>query len=183
LLRSPTRGTEVALSSLDAAEEEVVMKILVGVDDSPCSRAALETIKRIRWPVGTQVTVVSAVPVPTAVYADVYVPGGSAEAYSEIMEIERRRHEELVARIEQELRDHGLATRAEVLPGDPREAIVDAAKRDGIDLVVVGSHGRAGLAKLLMGSVASHVVTHAPCSVLVVREPAAKSTRSQAEGR
>jgi nucleotide-binding universal stress UspA family protein len=39
----------------------------------------------------------------------------------------------------------------------------------GADLVVVGSHGRTGLAKLVLGSVASHVVTHAPCSVLVVK--------------
>ena len=39
----------------------------------------------------------------------------------------------------------------------------------GADLVVVGSHGRTGLGKLLMGSVASHVVSHAPCTVMVVK--------------
>jgi len=53
--------------------------------------------------------------------------------------------------------------------GDPREALVLAAESDQADLVVVGSHGRSGLTKLLLGSVASHVVTHAPCNVLVVK--------------
>jgi nucleotide-binding universal stress UspA family protein len=53
--------------------------------------------------------------------------------------------------------------------GDPREAIVEAARKTGADLVVVGSHGRTGIGKLVLGSVASHVVTHAPCSVLVVK--------------
>jgi len=47
--------------------------------------------------------------------------------------------------------------------------LVDVARREGIDLLVVGSHGRTGLGKLLMGSVAAHVVGHAGCNVLVVR--------------
>jgi universal stress protein A len=49
---------------------------------------------------------------------------------------------------------------------------VDEARREKADLIVVGSHGRSGMAKLLLGSVAAHVVSHAPCSVLVVRPPA-----------
>jgi nucleotide-binding universal stress UspA family protein len=55
--------------------------------------------------------------------------------------------------------------------GDPRDAIVRVAEREHADLVIVGSHGRTGLPKLLMGSVASYVVTHAPCPVLVVKHP------------
>jgi nucleotide-binding universal stress UspA family protein len=57
-----------------------------------------------------------------------------------------------------------------VLQGDPREMLIEEARSERADLVVVGSHGRTGLDRLLMGSVASHVVTHAPCSVLVVKE-------------
>ncbi len=48
-------------------------------------------------------------------------------------------------------------------------ALLDEAARRRVDLIVVGSHGRTGLTKLMMGSVASHIVTHAPCSVLVVK--------------
>jgi nucleotide-binding universal stress UspA family protein len=80
-----------------------------------------------------------------------------------------RQAEELTSRVEREFQDAGLATEARVLHGDPRQALVDAATEVGADLVVVGSHGRTGLDKLVMGSVASHVVSHAPCSVMVVK--------------
>ena len=68
-----------------------------------------------------------------------------------------------------ELTGAGFSTEARVVRGDPRDALVDTARTMGADLVVVGSHGRTGLAKLVLGSVASHVVTHSPCSVLVVK--------------
>jgi nucleotide-binding universal stress UspA family protein len=52
--------------------------------------------------------------------------------------------------------------------GQPHEFIVKEAKGRGIDLIVVGTHGRSGLKKLFMGSVAQKVIGHAPCAVLVV---------------
>lgn len=55
------------------------------------------------------------------------------------------------------------------MTGDPRTELVESAIAEEADLLIVGSHGRTGIARLLMGSVASYVVTHAPCSVLVVR--------------
>jgi universal stress protein A len=60
-----------------------------------------------------------------------------------------------------------------MVQGDPRDALVETARQDRVDLIIVGSHGRTGLSKLLLGSVASHVVSHAPCNVLVVKLPAA----------
>ena len=53
--------------------------------------------------------------------------------------------------------------------GDPRTVIVDEAKEWSADLIVMGSHGYTGLKRLLLGSVAHSVVSHAPCSVEVVR--------------
>jgi len=142
------------------------MKILIGVDDSPHSAAALEFVKRMTWPGGSEAVVVSAVRTAVALYSEVFIPVGQAESITDDL---RKYHEELVARAESQLRDCGFKTSTRVLMGDPREAILDMAKRECADLIVVGSHGRSGLTKLLMGSVASHVVTHAPCDVLVVR--------------
>lgn len=51
----------------------------------------------------------------------------------------------------------------------PAVAIVDTAKREGCDLIIMGSHGRRGLDRLLIGSQAQRVVTNAPCPVLVCR--------------
>jgi nucleotide-binding universal stress UspA family protein len=53
----------------------------------------------------------------------------------------------------------------------PSEAIVQYAKNEGVDVIVMGTHGRSGLAHLFMGSVAERVVRLSPCPVLTVRHP------------
>ena len=55
--------------------------------------------------------------------------------------------------------------------GDAAAAICQVAERLGVDVIIVGSHGRTGLARLFLGSVSEHVVRHAPCPVLVIRNP------------
>jgi nucleotide-binding universal stress UspA family protein len=55
--------------------------------------------------------------------------------------------------------------------GDPAVAISDLAKSEGVDLIVMGTHGRTGLRRLLMGSVAEAIVRRAPCPVFVLKEP------------
>jgi nucleotide-binding universal stress UspA family protein len=56
--------------------------------------------------------------------------------------------------------------------GDAADVICRVADRLGVDVVIVGSHGRSGLGRLFLGSVSEHVVRHAPCPVLVVRNRA-----------
>jgi nucleotide-binding universal stress UspA family protein len=58
-----------------------------------------------------------------------------------------------------------------LLKGEPVEQIVRMAKEEGADLIVMGTHGRSGLSRVLMGSVAEWVLRRAPCPVLTVREP------------
>jgi universal stress protein A len=65
------------------------------------------------------------------------------------------------------------AASADVVFGYAAKAIVDCASRSGVDLIVMGSHGRTGIAHLILGSVAEAVVRTAPCPVLTVRHRAA----------
>lgn len=142
------------------------MKILIGVDGSPHSKAALDYVKTMTWPKETKVVVLSA-SIPMISYAAVdasglaWLQGADDEMTAQA--------QNLAASTERELRAAGFATEALVVKGDPRDTLVDTARSLHADLVVVGSHGRTGLAKLVLGSVATHVVTHAPCSVLVVK--------------
>jgi nucleotide-binding universal stress UspA family protein len=88
--------------------------------------------------------------------------------------------EEQAAMWQQEVSEaqHELADTSAALPdvpvekvvevGDAAAAICQVAERLGVDVVVVGSHGRTGLARILLGSVSEHVVRHAPCPVLVI---------------
>ena len=145
------------------------MKILIGVDDSAHSRAAVDFVRQMVWPQGTTIQVLTVVQPVIATYAEAYVP---APSYVGAFNQESlRHHQETAAGAERELQREGLGTSAKVLNGDPRTELVEAARSERADLLVVGSHGRTGVAKLLMGSVAAHVVAHAPCSVMVVKRP------------
>ncbi|MGO9838636.1 MAG: universal stress protein [Polyangiaceae bacterium] len=64
----------------------------------------------------------------------------------------------------------GIQAESQVTVGVPWQAICDAARRTDADLIVIGSHGYGGLDRLL-GTTAAKVVNHAPCSVVVAREP------------
>jgi universal stress protein A len=71
--------------------------------------------------------------------------------------------------MESELQNRGVAAEAYQREGCPFDEIVKMAKHLKVDLIIIGSHGRTGLAHLLIGSVAQRVVEHAQCPVLVVR--------------
>ena len=121
----------------------------------------------MRWPAGSTIVVLCAAQhIPAGLTA--YEP---QPLLQEITEAQRARLQETVAGAERLLRENGLSAVGRVCAGDPRAALIEAAQHERVDLLVVGSHGRTGLAKLMLGSVSSHVVTHAPCSVLVVKGP------------
>jgi len=71
----------------------------------------------------------------------------------------------------EELKQHHLTAKPLVRPGNPALEIVEAARQELIDLIIMGTHGRTGFKHTVLGSVAENVVRHAPCPVLVVREP------------
>jgi general stress protein 26/nucleotide-binding universal stress UspA family protein len=143
------------------------MKILLAMDDSPYSSEAVREIARRKWPAGTTVRVLSAVedipPPATELWYD--AGGGLETANQELTE----RFEQLTRRTAESLADAGLHAEPLVRHGDPRSVIVEEAKEWGADLIVLGSHGYKGLKRLLLGSVAQAVVSHATCSVEVVR--------------
>lgn len=146
------------------------MKVLIGVDGSAHADATLEFVKKMKWAADDSFTVVSAAYLVFGTYTEPFTPSGvDTGAWLEEL---TKAGEELVTKGARRLTEVGLKAKGRVVRGDPREALLDEARREGADLIVVGSHGRTGLTKIVMGSVASHVVTHAPCSVLVVKAPA-----------
>jgi nucleotide-binding universal stress UspA family protein len=120
------------------------------------------------WPADTEIIVSSSVELPFGPYVETYAP--VAVDVGVWIEELTKLHKDIASRGARKLADAGLRTQERVLEGDPREALIEEARKERADLIVVGSHGRTGLEKLVMGSVATHVVTHAPCSVMVVRQ-------------
>lgn len=88
------------------------------------------------------------------------------EITNKILKQTRQAGEQYVA----EAKAMGVAAKIEVKQGvSPADLIVKLAEDEKVDLIVMGSRGKKGIARFLIGSVASKVVNHAPCSVLVVR--------------
>jgi nucleotide-binding universal stress UspA family protein len=148
------------------------MNVMIAVDGSPHSDAAVEFVRKMTLPQGSRVTVVSSVALPTFSYVGSYVPA-DLQVETWLGEITKA-HEDVVSRDVTALHAAGVHVESRVLQGDPRDTLVEEARRLGANLLVVGSHGRTGFDKLVMGSVSSHVMAHAPCSVLLVKLKAAK---------
>jgi nucleotide-binding universal stress UspA family protein len=112
--------------------------------------------------------------------ADIEIPwwSGFPEAGSpEVMPIyvdaanaSRKQHDELAREMTAQLQTAGRAAEADRREGDAATEILAAASASKADLIVMGTHGRTGIARLVLGSVARNVLQHATCSVLIVRE-------------
>ena len=155
---------------MQVAQRIAQMKILLAIDDSEFSKAATQAvIARIR-PRGTQVRVLHVVEPPSLlVTREMHDDPAIDTAWK--AELELKQAETLVANTGGMLRSKGLKVSTSVEQGDPKSTIVDAASKWHADLIVLGAHGRKGLARFLMGSVSEGVARHAPCSVEIVRIP------------
>jgi nucleotide-binding universal stress UspA family protein len=90
-----------------------------------------------------------------------------------------RQEEEMLRRVQPP--DAGVQTEHRMAKGLPAEEIVRLARETQSDLIVMGTHGRTGLRRLLLGSVAEQVIRQAPCPVIVVKTPVAPEEHSRAE--
>ena len=146
------------------------MKILLAVDGSSCSDAAVEEIGRRPWSQGSSVKVLNAFELPLAA-----TPEGWAipqNYFEEMDEAVRTRARSIVDRALAQLKksdNKTITIDGQFIPGSPRAVILDEAESWGADLIVVGSHGYSRWERLLLGSVSQSVVSHAKCSVEVVR--------------
>ncbi|WP_331235613.1 universal stress protein [Natronorarus salvus] len=140
------------------------MGVLIAIDDSDPARKALEHGFSVHP--GEDITVLHVLnPPESATY-------GEARMYvdwEEVMEDRRERAEELLDAARDRADDHDAPVVTEVVVGRPARAIVEYAEEHDVDHVVIGSHGRSGVSRVLLGSVAESVVRRSPCPVTVVR--------------
>ena len=91
------------------------------------------------------------------------------QVYEQIEEGNRRQGKKLLDALVAKARNAGVRARGLLFEGQVHERIVRAARAQRADMIVIGTHGRTGVARFVLGSVASRVVTHATCPVLTVR--------------
>jgi nucleotide-binding universal stress UspA family protein len=142
------------------------MRLLLAIDDSAFSEAAVQAVIAHRQPKETEVQVLTVV--------DLSIPIPTLYAASFRLE-SLKSGQGLVQRAGEALSKAGFKVQTAVEEGEPKSKILDAAARWKADLIVMGSHGRKGSERFLMGSVSDAVARHAPCSVEIVRLPITSS--------
>ncbi len=144
----------------------VIQHILCPVDFSETSDRALEYALALAERLGAAVTVLHVYQLPTYALAD-----GTLELPPYLADELKKR---LAERLEQLVRgkaNTALETRSKLSEGIPYAEILRAAKEEGADLIVLGTHGRTGLSHMLIGSVAERVVRASAVPVLTIRAP------------
>ena len=147
--------------------EIVIKKILCPVDFSESSAYALRYAMAFAVAYDADLELLHVMEMP-------FLPPYSTTAAPDLsMTIERIRQESEQALSELVERNKALHRRVtgRMVVGTPFIEIMNAAKEGGVDLIVVGSHGRTGLKQMLIGSVAEKVVRKSPCPVLAVKHP------------
>jgi nucleotide-binding universal stress UspA family protein len=145
------------------------MRILVPVDGSSFSNAAVSEVAARPWPASSEVRVVMAFQVPMTPTPEAWAISG--EYFEALERIAREQAQAVVDAALAKLAntvDKSVTVVGEVLSGPPREAILDEADRWNADLIIMGSHGYGAWQRFLLGSVSQAVVSHAKCSVEVV---------------
>ena len=144
------------------------MKILLAIDDSKFSKAAVRMLIMQNRPDKTSVRILHVVePIETPYYPELAPP--YPRSFNDIKKNRMKEGRKLAASVAETLRAAGFTVQTSVLQGHARIMVVDVAAKWHANLIMMGSHGRKGLERLLLGSVSEHVVRHAPCSVQIVR--------------
>ena len=147
------------------------MKILLAIDGSKFSDAATHAVIAQAIPGEAQVRVVYVVNTMDNPFPEMTAFGAEIE---HAPNIQRKPAKALVEAAANLLRAKGLTVTTAVEWGDPKSKIINAAEAWHADLIVVGSHGQAGLEHFMVGSVSDAVARYAPCSVEIVRIPKSK---------
>jgi len=142
-----------------------IQNILVPLDFSPCSKKALAYALPFARQLGATITlahVLQIAPVNGIEFAELDFAAIEARA-------RKACEEELQTLAEEKIRE-GFDVRMQMGSGRAWAEIVEIAKKQKTDLIIISTHGHTGLKHVLLGSTAENVVRHAPCPVLVVRE-------------
>jgi len=174
VLRTAPCSVEVVRPRMNESRSQQGMKILLGTDGSDGASAAAKSVTNRPWPAGSQVKIISAVQllVPgnelmMSSSSPIYPTSLLEEVWSEV----RSSAQAAVAGARKTLEAAGM----KIVPGkttpegDPRIVLLAQAKEWDADLIVLGSYGRRGMDRVLMGSVSESVALHAHCSVEIIR--------------
>ena len=140
--------------------------ILVALDGSDCSHKALDMAVRLAKEQGARCTACTVVDLVRATASMAFATGNIVNEWIATLNEDARRIENDAI---SKYADSGISIETIVLEGYPATTLLEVAKNEKADLIVMGSHGRTGLRRLWLGSVAESVVREATIPVLIIR--------------
>ncbi|HEV2261435.1 MAG TPA: universal stress protein [Candidatus Rubrimentiphilum sp.] len=149
-------------------------QIIVPIDGSSCADQAVDVAAALAKEQNATCTVVMVVDIAQAAALGFATPDLVNGWLETVQDQARAVVDDAAAR----LRAQGVSVQTEVAEGNPTDAILQVAKKRRGDLIVMGSHGRSGLRRLFLGSVAEAVLRSADIPVLVVRQSGLKAVRA-----
>jgi nucleotide-binding universal stress UspA family protein len=149
------------MKALDPISVVAPKRILFATDFSPASEAALPHALALAGHYGSDLYVAHVI---CPEFKDLLPPEGTRTILEDAQEFAQRRMERMLS----DGRQYGVSCRPLIGQGAVWDVLLDMIQQHGIDLIIVGTHGRRGLSKLLLGSVAEEVFRMAPCPVLTV---------------
>jgi nucleotide-binding universal stress UspA family protein len=170
-------SVEIVRSPVRDEDNPTAIRVLLATDGSECSEIAAGSIAGRPWPAGSEVHILSVVELSVPLFRIPYPPYFDHHAMEELRGQAMTRTEEAVMVAERIIADVGLLTTGTVaVPcATPKELILEEAQRWGADMIVMGSHGRRGINRFLLGSVSEAVASHAHCSVEIIRRNGSNS--------
>jgi len=154
----------VRIARTSSKDPAAPVQLIVGVDGSPDSDAAVQAIATRHWPKGSEVCVVCGMMVPLPVAS-----GQMAIEIEKWITSEKTRIAEAIATAVSKLQEIGLATTSVVREEDPKGLLCAEAESRDADCIFVGTTGMGRIERMLIGSVSSAIAVRAHCSVEVVR--------------
>lgn len=142
---------------------EKVKKILIPTDGSDCSLRAAELGTSLAKMLGAKILVIYII--DTVILAEI-TKGAEEEVIEKELKEKGERYLKYIIKLAEK---EGLKAEAILAKGEPHDQIVHYARSEGADLIVMGTYGKRGAERILIGSVAERVIEYAPCPVLVVR--------------
>lgn len=149
--------------------------LLVALDGSPTAEGAVEHTEALAKAFGSTVTLFRATITVESLMSQ-NASGGQAGSDvgpmldpTPVLEADREEAVSYLNGMADRFRQHNLTVNVEHYEGPPAAEIVERARALGVSLIVMTTHGRSGLGRMVFGSVAESVLRHAPCPVLVVR--------------
>jgi nucleotide-binding universal stress UspA family protein len=146
---------------------ETAMRIVLALDGSAGAETARQLAGGLPWPAPSTI---HALRVIEPIYDVFGLPPASVGSYDAVVPAFTEVTAELEGDVAGTARD-GLAVTTHVVVGRPATAIIELARDQLADAIVMGSRGRGPMASMLLGSVSAEVVSHAPCPVIVARRP------------